>query len=136
VLTTATAEQSTSFWDIIPIIAQGKSLVQFIFGDKEGAVKTQEHFLNEGVGSSQLRSGYFLVTGEPKTALDIQKKFLSNFVGVLDGTPIVGHVKGGIHLLAGDHDHGWQAIKSATSTSGTIVGAIIGGPAIATTWAC
>jgi len=126
---TATEEQSTSFWDMIPGIAQGKSLIQLIFGDKEGAAKTQEHFLNEGVGSSQLRSGYFLVTGEPKKALDIQKKFFSNLEGILDGTPIIGHVKGGIHLLAGDHDQGWQALKSATSTSGALVGAVIGGPA-------
>lgn len=104
---TATEEQSISFWDIIPVISQGKSLFQLIFGEKEDAAKTQKNFLNFGVGPSQLRSVYFVATGEPKKAWGIQKECLSSLEGVLDSTPIVGHMKGGVHLLAGDHDHGW-----------------------------
>lgn len=126
---TATSEQSTSFWDMIPVIAQGKSLVQLIFGDKDGALKTQENFLNEGLITSQFRSAYSLVTGEPKKAWDIQKKSLSNMQVVIDNVPLLGHIKGGIQLIAGDHDGGWQALKSATSTCGSILGGMLAGPA-------
>lgn len=125
---TATEEQKTSLWDMIPVIAQGKSLFQLVFGDKEGALKTQEHFLNEGLGTSQFRSAYFLFTGEPQKALNIQGKFFSNLEQVVDSLPVVGHIKAGIHLIVGDDDHGWHAMKSATSTGGAIVGGIIGGP--------
>lgn len=121
--------EGTSLWDMIPVIAQGKSLVQIIFGDKDGARKTQEHFLNEGLGTSQLRSAYFLVTGDAKKALDIQGKFFSNLEVVVDSCPLVGHLKGGVHLIAGDTDHGWQALKSATSSTGVLVGGVFGGPA-------
>lgn len=128
ITTTVVSEELTPLWDIIPGTAQLKSLVQMITGDVNGAQQTQIHYLNEGLGPAQARSAYFAVNGEFQKSIDIQKKFVKNLEGLLDGTPVLGHIKGGIHLLAGDHDHGLNALKSATSTTGTILGAAILGP--------
>lgn len=128
ITTTVVSEELTPFWDVIPVVAQLKSLFQLIAGDVNGAGQTQIHFLNEGLGTAQARSVYFSIDGKFQKALDIQKKFFKNLEGLLDGTPVLGHIKGGIHLLVGDHDHGLNALKSATSTAGTILGASILGP--------
>jgi len=123
-----TIVSGTSLWDVIPGTAQIKSLFQLVAGDPNGAANTQLNYLNQGVGPAQLRSAYFAVKGDTKKALDIQGKCFSNLEGLIDGIPVVGHIKGGVHLLAGDHDHGWDALKSATTTSGAIVGATVLGP--------
>jgi len=128
IATALVSGEDTPFWDVIPGTAQLKSIFQLVAGDPSGAKKTQINYLNEGVGPAQFRSAYFVASGDTKKALDIQRKCFSNFEGLIDGLPVVGHVKGGIHLLAGDHDHGWDAIKSATSTTGTILGAVVLGP--------
>lgn len=128
-MVTVGAESNISFWDTIPGVSQIKSAVQLVAQDKKGAAETQLNYVNEGVGPAQVRSVYFLVTGDPEKALEIQKKFASNMEGMVDSLPVVGHVKGVGHLLAGDHEHGWQAIKSATSSTGSLVGAVVAGPA-------
>lgn len=45
---------------------------------------------------------------------------------ILNGTPVVGHIKGGIHYAFGDTDGGNTAMKSATRTSGVVGGAVVG----------
>jgi 7-keto-8-aminopelargonate synthetase-like enzyme len=40
--------------DSVPVLSQVKSLVQVIAGDEEGARKTQENFLQEGIIASQV----------------------------------------------------------------------------------
>ena len=54
-------------------------------------------------------------------------------MNAVDGIPLVGHVKGGIHYLAGDKEGGHNAMKSATRTTGVVAGGvggfIAGGPA-------
>ena len=52
--------------------------------------------------------------------------------GVLNGVPVVGHIKGGIHYACGDKDGGDQAMKAASRTTGVLGGGavgILGGPA-------
>ena len=50
----------------------------------------------------------------------------------MDAIPVVGHVKGAVHLATGDRDKFEQCMKSASRTVGVIgggvVGAIIAGP--------
>lgn len=125
--TTVSAE-STSLWDVIPGASQLKSLFQLAMGDHSGAAKTWTNFLNEGVGTSQARSAFHLVTGDSGKAWDIQKKFASNLEGLVDGAPLLGHIKGAVHLMAGDKEHGWNAIKSATTSTGTMLGGVFFGP--------
>ena len=49
---------------------------------------------------------------------------------MVDGLPVVGHIKGGIHYACGDSDRGDQAMKSASHTAGVIAeGFAVGGPA-------
>lgn len=94
----------------------------------DGAKNTQLNFLNEGLGTSQARSVYFLVTGDPGKALDVQKDFVGNLEPVVDGLPLIGHLKSGIHLILGDYEHGLEAMISATSSMGALTGALIAGP--------
>lgn len=128
VATAVLAEPQISLFDMVPGVAQIKSVVQLIAGDKDGAARTQTNFLNGGIIPSQLRSGYFLLTGEPSKAIDIQSEFVGNLEGLVDGLPLVGHAKGVYHLLTDEAERGWEVIKSATSSAGTMIGAVTSGP--------
>ena len=50
-----------------------------------------------------------------------------------DGVPVVGHIKGGVHYALGEEEKGETAMKSASRTTGVIIGGvagtIVGGPA-------
>lgn len=52
---------------------------------------------------------------------------------LVDGIPLVGHLKGGIHHLAGDHEGGNEALEASTRTCAVIGlgvgGFAVGGPA-------
>lgn len=122
------ASQDVPLADIILGVAQLKSLYQLLTNDADGAAKTQRNFLNDGIGTAQARSLYFLATGDAEKALAIQKKFYKNTEELTDSIPVVGHIKGAVHLLTGDTEHGWTAIKSATSSTGSAVGGAFGGP--------
>lgn len=122
------AEPEHSIVDMMPAISQLKSMVQWLAGDSDAAIQTQNHYINNGFGPSQLRSAYFLVTGETKKAGEIQLTFLDNMEPLVDGLPVIGHAKGVYHLLTNDPEKGWQALKSSTSSIGTVVGAVAGGP--------
>merc|ERR1712172_104150 len=53
-------------------------------------------------------------------------------IGLVDGTPVVGHIKGAIHYAVGDTEGGDQIMRSASRTIGVIgggVAGIAGGPA-------
>lgn len=84
-----TAHDIHPFSDIVPGLAQIKSVFQLITGDVEGAGKTQLNYLNDGIGPSQARSVFYLAAGEPKKAGDVQEKFLSNVEGLVDAIRII-----------------------------------------------
>jgi len=51
---------------------------------------------------------------------------------VVDNVPVVGHVKGAVHYVCGDKEGGDKAMKSASRTTGVVLGGaagIVGGPA-------
>jgi len=118
-----------SFWDTIPVVSQLKSAVQAIAGDSEAARQTQINFANQMPVVSQIKSAVQAATGDKQGARDTQMHFLKNAETMVDGTPVVGHIKGGIHMLAGDKERGLDIIRGATSTTGVVVGAVLGGPA-------
>lgn len=115
-------------WDILPGISQLKSGVQWLAGDTAGAVATQQNFFHEGLGTSQALSVYYLATGDPARAWDVQKKFARNAEVWIDSTPLLGHAKGLVHMMTGEAAHGWLAWKMATSSAGAVVGAMAAGP--------
>lgn len=117
-----------SVFDMLPVISFIKSAVQLIGNDKDGAAKTMDNFWNKGMITSQARSLYFLVTGDPGKAGDIQLEFLGNLEPVVDSVPGVGHAKGLFHLITNESERGLQAIKSATSSTGAVIGAVLAGP--------
>ena len=60
-----------------------------------------------------------------KAAIQSGKEALNN-VNLVDGVPVVGHVKGGIHYIAGDKDGGERAMNAASKTTRVITGGIVG----------
>ncbi len=53
-------------------------------------------------------------SGDMDSAKDRTRRFWGNMSDVADGVPLVGHVKGGIHLAVGDEEGGKKAIKVTT----------------------
>ncbi|KAF8374365.1 hypothetical protein PRIPAC_80794 [Pristionchus pacificus] len=111
----------------LPVISQTKSLVQLATGDKEGARATQEKFFHECPIIAQATSAVeYAIDRDADRALETNKrsvKVISNFT---DGIPVVGHVKGGIHALAGDSEGAKAAVKSANRSVGVVGGGAVG----------
>ncbi|GMR48783.1 hypothetical protein PMAYCL1PPCAC_18978 [Pristionchus mayeri] len=111
----------------LPVISQTKSLVQLATGDKEGARATQEKFFHECPIVAQATSAVeYAIDRDVERMKETNKrsvKVISNFT---DGIPVVGHVKGGIHALAGDTDGAKQAVKSANRSVGVVGGGAVG----------
>lgn len=121
-------DKAVPIWDMIPLVSQIKSIAQMISGDSKGAEDTAINFWNDGIIMSQLQSAFSLLHGNTEEAVNRQRKFGSNVEVIADSLPVVGHIKGAIHLLSGDVDHGVQAISQATSTTGALAGGLVGGP--------
>lgn len=119
-----------SFWDSLPIISQVKSLVQVIVGDVDGARQTQDNFLNQAPVVSQVKSAIEAIGGDDEAARRTQRRFLHGYLEpIADNTPVVGHIKGGIHMAVGDTERGEQILKGASSTTAAVLGGLVGGPA-------
>lgn len=118
-----------SFWDSLPVISQIKSAVQAIGGDSEGARRTQENFLNQMPVLSQLKSAVQAASGDNEGARKTQEQFLHEYIEpIADNTPVIGHVKGGIHIAVGDKERGEQILKGASSSTAMVIGGVVGGP--------
>lgn len=118
--------------DSVPIISQAKSLVQVIGNDAEGARRTQENFSRQCPVVSQTRSLVEVTMGDADAALETQKQFGHGVNDFFDGTPGAGHLKGAIHYACNDHEGGDRAMKSASRTTGSMIGGVagfaVGGP--------
>jgi hypothetical protein len=125
--------------DQIPVISQAKSLVQYVAGDKIGAMQTHRTFMNECPGVSQVKSYMQWKDGDQLGAMITQAKFFNatkeSVVCIINGTPVVGHAKAMAHYAMGDYESGNAAMKAASRTVGVItggtVGMTIGGPPLA-----
>lgn len=126
--TAVTAADATSILDAIPLLSQLKSITQLVAGDYDGADRTFSNFLKNGLGSSQLRSVGLLLRGEVAKAVDEQKAFLGHVGNAIDAVPILGHLKGAVHMAAGDQEHGRRALMMASSTLGALLGGAVAGP--------
>jgi hypothetical protein len=70
---------------------------------------------------SQVKSAVHAIAGDEESAKKTQVKFLKTMGGVVDGVPIAGHIKGGIHYAVGDSESGDNAMKSASRTVGEFI---------------
>lgn len=76
----------------------------------------------------QVKSAVQIVSGDREGARETQRRFLHEFVEpVADNTPGVGHLRGGLHLLAGDRERGAVILRRATSATAGVVGGLLGG---------
>ncbi|KAJ6648666.1 Xanthine dehydrogenase, partial [Pseudolycoriella hygida] len=116
----------------IPVVSQVKSGVQLVCGDTEGAKNTQEQFFHECPGVSQVVSLGYVLGGDTDSAIETQKRCGKLMLNTIDGIPVAGHIKGGIHYMVGDEEGGNKAMKSATRTTGVVAGGVggffLGGP--------
>ncbi|XP_062607098.1 uncharacterized protein LOC134268873 [Saccostrea cucullata] len=112
--------------DWIPVVSQTKSAVQAIFGDCEGAKRTQENFSRQCPVVSQVRSAVEAIAGDEEAARETQYEFGRNVSGIANAIPVVGHVKGAIHYAVGDNEGGDNAMKSASRTVGVMAGGAAG----------
>ena len=114
-------------------VSQAKSVAQWAFGDTEGALNTQDEFTSTFPIISQTHSVVEWTQGDTDKAWETQKKFFSGLSDSINGIPGVGHIKGVVHYVWGDRDGGDRAMKSASRTTGVMVGGtagfMMGGPA-------
>jgi len=100
-----------AIFDGIPILSQLQSALQAVFGDFEGARRTQENFL--------------LINGpqkhQPKWAEDYWQ---NGWTSLIDATPGLGHAKGIVHYATGDKAAGDRAMIDASRTVAQFGGAI------------
>ncbi|XP_071961555.1 uncharacterized protein [Antedon mediterranea] len=119
--------------DSIPIVSQIKSLIQVISGDKEGAKRTQEHFLHTFPVLSQITSAVQAIEGDSEGAKETQEEFAESLGHFADGIPVLGHIKGAIEYATGNKAAGDASMKAASRTLGVIAGGaagfFAGGPA-------
>ena len=86
------SQQCSANIDEIPYLSQVKSFFLFLGGDQEGAIRTQEKFINETLYISQIYSLKQIIDGE-KDAKEIQEQFGKILEETVNQTPIVGHIK-------------------------------------------
>lgn len=79
--------------DGIPYLSQLKSIYQLLGGDKEGAIRTQENFINETRFISQLNSFKQIINGDVGDAEGIQEQLGKILEETANEIPIVGQIK-------------------------------------------
>ena len=114
------------FIDSVPIFSQVKSAWQAITGDMEAARDTQVRFAQTTLVVSQVYSLVQAIAGDYAGAEETQLSFVGHVSKVVDAIPVVGHVKGGIHHLAGDEAGALRAYKSSSRSTGATGGALVG----------
>lgn len=70
-VTATVAKDNVPFVDMIPVVSQLKSIVQYITGDKNGAMRTAVNYHEDGIGTSQMRSLYKVLGGEYREAIRV-----------------------------------------------------------------
>ena len=107
--------------DWLPGISQVKSLLQWACGDNEGALKTQLNFVKKCPGVAQVTGTVAIKVGqiyEEQGCIEFGEEIMrqepENIDDLLNGTPVIGHIKGRIHHLFGDTENGNKALESAS----------------------
>lgn len=118
---------SANILDEIPISSQLKSLWQWITGDAESTRTTQVNSTDQAPIFLQLRSAEEIATRRPEGAKKRLDYFAATVEGLVETTPVLGHVIGSVYVASGDKEHGLEVIKGASSSTGAWVGGLVGG---------
>lgn len=98
-------------------------------GDENGAKQTKQNFLNQMPVVSQVKSILHYSLNEDEAAARSSKQFLLKTVEpLMDNAPVIGHLKGMLHIMTGQNDHGMETLKRATIITAILGGARMGGP--------
>jgi len=112
--------------DSIPVFSQLKSFTQWATGDNDAARRTQENFTKGCPVVSQVRSTIEAISGDTEAAKNTQIAFLQNAEGIVNNTPVIGHIKGAGHYIAGDNERGDEIMKGASRPIRVVSGGIAG----------
>ncbi|KAF2355902.1 hypothetical protein FHG87_013345, partial [Trinorchestia longiramus] len=112
--------------DVIPVLSQAKSFIQWICRDPEGARQTQINFSRQCPVISQARSAVEAARGDREAARETQREFFFFVGSFVNGIPALGHIKGAVHYAVKDKEGGDAAMKAASHTTAVIGGGIGG----------
>ncbi|KAA0202126.1 hypothetical protein HAZT_HAZT008786 [Hyalella azteca] len=119
--------------DSVPGMSQLKSVVQLVCGDPEGAQQTQDNFTRQCLGVSQVRSLIEVAAGDRRSAFETHLACVQSLGRTMDSIPVIGHLKGLVHLADRDAGGCATSMKSATRTWAiagvSALGFCFGGPA-------
>lgn len=115
--------------DNYPVASQFKSLVQVSVGDKKGARRTQENFLNEtpivGDGTYLIK----LARGDQRGAQNTRRRVDRAWENTLNAVPLVGHAKGALHYSVNEKEEAREAFESANRATMIWTSGLFAGPA-------
>lgn len=108
-----------SFWDGLIGISQLKSTTQTLSGDIAGAKHTKRNFMNQMPIVSQVKQIMHYKRKEDLAAIQTSKQFLFETVEpIFNHAPILGHIKGMMHIMLGEKDRGLDTLRGATTATG------------------
>ena len=103
----------------------------------KGAGDAWVEYSEKNIIAGPINSGIRYVAGDEEGAERVIKSTSKAFESVVDSTPVVGHVKGVVHLIDGDIDHAEQCLIGSTratvvlgaglATGGLGAGVVAGG---------
>lgn len=109
-------EQAGAVTDVLPVLAQVKSLVKYADGDAEGAWETQDTFSKRCPVLSQIRSYTEVAVGNTASASETKREFMEKTWSHMDSVPFVGHINGMVQSMRKDSLKGREAFQKANTT--------------------
>jgi len=107
-----------------------KTIVRHVGETAINAAETAGTAVLAGVCLGQFDSLNNAVVESVKSTAKVAGKTVDVVIEDIDAlansTPGVGHIKGGIHYACGDKEGGHRAMKSASRTTGVVVGGVLG----------
>ena len=90
----------------------------------DGAGKAWVDYSEQNLIAAPINMGVRAAIGDEEGSEKVKKELEQSFQGFVDGTPVVGHVKGAVHYASGDKEHGDKCMKQASRTAATIAVAV------------
>lgn len=108
----------------LPLVKVG---FQAVTGHKDKAKETCNQWILENPITAAGIYTKACIKGERKLREEVGRVQLGNISSAFNGVPAVGHVKGLVHNICGDHDSAKEAYIAASRATSVILGGIAGG---------
>ncbi|XP_055895672.1 uncharacterized protein LOC129927902 isoform X1 [Biomphalaria glabrata] len=123
-----------AYTSVESLIYLGASGLAKVWGDDEAAEKGLEkagncwkEYSETNVIAAPVNMAVHKAKGQKGRVEEIQKSLGNAFEGVVNGTPVVGHVKGIVHYAMGDTEKGNICMESATRSAAVMGAGIVTG---------